>query len=66
MKAVLDTNVVGSGLLTHHGTCAEIIDRMRMEMFKLCSSHRILREYAEVLFLICRFHRAQQATCWSL
>ena len=49
MKVVLDTNVVVSGLLTHYGVCAEIIDRMREGRFMLCVDGRILAEYADVL-----------------
>ena len=49
MKVVLDTNVAVSGLLTHHGTCAEVIDRMRMGAFQLCVNGEVLAEYAEVL-----------------
>ena len=49
MKADVDTNVAVSGLLTHHGVCAEVIDRMRMGAFQLCVNGPILAEYAEVL-----------------
>jgi uncharacterized protein len=49
MKVVLDTNVVVSGLLTHHGACALVVDRMRMLEFGLCVNGAILAEYAEVL-----------------
>ena len=49
MNVVLDTNVVVSGLLTHQGVCAELVDRMRMGAFRLCVDGRILAEYAEVL-----------------
>ena len=49
MKVVLDTNVVVSGLLTHHGVCARIIDRMRTGAFQLCVNGAIAAEYAEVL-----------------
>jgi len=49
VKAVLDTNVVVSGLLTHHGVCAEVIDRMCGGQFQLCVDGQILAEYAEVL-----------------
>jgi len=49
MKVVLDTNVVVSGLLTHRGVCARIIDRMRTGTFQLCVNGEIAAEYAEVL-----------------
>jgi len=49
MKATLDTNVIVSGLLTVHGVCARIIDRMLAEDFQLCVDGRILAEYATVL-----------------
>lgn len=53
MKAVLDTNVVVSGLLMPRGTCAEIIERLRTGDFALCLNWPILAEYDEVL------HRAE-------
>ena len=49
MKAVLDTNVVVSGLLTRHGPCAQVLDRMRMGDFRLCVNGEIVAEYDEVL-----------------
>ena len=49
MKAVLDTNVLVSGLLTRQGVCARIIDRMRVGAFRLCVNGEIVAEYAEVL-----------------
>lgn len=49
MRAALDTNVIVSGLLTVHGVCARIIDRMLAEDFQLCVDGRILTEYATVL-----------------
>ena len=49
MKVVLDTNVVVSGLLTHGGVCAGIIDQMRMDAFQLCVNGQIVAEYTEVI-----------------
>lgn len=49
MRVVLDTNVVVSGLLTVHGVCAQVIDRMEAGDFGLCVDGRILAEYGEVL-----------------
>ena len=49
MRVVLDTNVVVSGLITVHGVCAQIIDRMLAEDFQVCVDGSILAEYASVL-----------------
>jgi len=49
MKIVLDTNVIVSGLLSVHGPCAQIIDRMLEGDFQICVDSRILVEYEEVL-----------------
>ena len=49
MKVVLDANVAVSGLLTHHGACAEVLDRMRIGQIQLCIDGRIIAEYTEVL-----------------
>ena len=49
MKVVLDTNVLVSGLITVHGVCARIVDRMLAEDFQVCVDGRILAEYASVL-----------------
>ena len=49
MKAVLDTNVVVSGLLTPGGNCGQIVDMAIEGSFELFVDGRILSEYEEVL-----------------
>lgn len=49
MKAVLDTNVLVSGLLTAHGTCSRILDLLIDGVFTPCVDDRILDEYDSVL-----------------
>jgi putative PIN family toxin of toxin-antitoxin system len=49
MKVVLDTNVLGSGLLTPFGTCGEIVRMLTSGELVLCVDARILLEYDGVL-----------------
>jgi len=49
MKAVLDTNVVLSGLLSGEGACGRILDLFFEGHVQLCIDDRILREYDAVL-----------------
>lgn len=49
MRAVLDTNVVVSGLLAPAGTCGQIVDLLLEGEIDLCLDGRILAEYEEVL-----------------
>jgi uncharacterized protein len=49
VKAVLDTNVVVSALLTAHGTCSQILDLLVDGAFAVCADDRILDEYDTVL-----------------
>ena len=49
MRVVLDTNVIVSGVLTTHGTCAQIVDMLGEGIFEICTDDRILDEYDSVL-----------------
>jgi putative PIN family toxin of toxin-antitoxin system len=49
MRVVLDTNVIVSGALTSHGTCARILDLLSENVFEICGDDRILDEYESVL-----------------
>lgn len=49
MRAVLDTNVIVSAVLTTHGACARIVDMLSAGGFELCADARILDEYESVL-----------------
>ena len=49
MRVVLDTNVMVSGALTTHGTCARILDLLNEGTFEICADDRILDEYESVL-----------------
>ncbi len=49
MRAVLDTNVVVSGLLIAHGRPAAILASWRERRFQLITSEPLLRELASVL-----------------
>lgn len=49
MRAVLDTNVLVSGLITKGGTCAQIVDLLLEEAFDACVDGRVLQEYEAVL-----------------
>jgi hypothetical protein len=49
VRAVLDTNVVVSGLLTPHGTCARILDLRIDGAFTPGVDDRILAECEEIL-----------------
>lgn len=49
MRAVLDSNVVVSAVLTPHGPCARILDVLLAGGFELCADDRVLEEYASVL-----------------
>jgi putative PIN family toxin of toxin-antitoxin system len=46
---VIDTNVVVSGLLNPHGSCARVLDAMLEGRMKLVYDARILAEYRDVL-----------------
>jgi uncharacterized protein len=49
IRAVLDTNVVVSGLLTPTGPLASILDLAALRRFRCYLSEEILNEYEEVL-----------------
>lgn len=49
MRVVLDTNVIVSGVMTTHGTCAQIVDMLGEGIFEICADDRILDEYDSVL-----------------
>jgi putative PIN family toxin of toxin-antitoxin system len=49
VKAVLDTNVLVSSLLTPGGTCAQILDLITGRVVRPCLDGRILAEYEDVL-----------------
>jgi putative PIN family toxin of toxin-antitoxin system len=49
VRAVLDTNVLVSGLITAGGTCGQIVDLLLAEAFDPCLDGRILQEYETVL-----------------
>lgn len=49
MRVVLDTNVIVSGALTAHGTCARVVDLLSEGVFEICADDRILDEYESVL-----------------
>ena len=48
MRAVFDTNVVISGLLSSTGTCGRLLDLVLESAVVLCLDSRILTEYREV------------------
>ncbi|MDR1014150.1 MAG: putative toxin-antitoxin system toxin component, PIN family [Coriobacteriales bacterium] len=48
-RAVIDTNVLVSGLLTSHGNCAVVIEMIQGGQVSVCYDMRILEEYREVL-----------------
>ncbi len=49
MKAVLDTNVLVSGVITAEGPCGRIVDMLFEERVQLCVDARIRAEYERVL-----------------
>lgn len=49
MKAVIDTNVLVSGLLNPHGAPGRIVDHLRTGQLQAVADDRILAEYARVL-----------------
>lgn len=49
MRAVLDTNVIVSGVMTTHGTCGQILDLVSEGVFQPCADDRVLAEYESVL-----------------
>jgi putative PIN family toxin of toxin-antitoxin system len=49
IKAVLDTNVLVSGLLSYYGIPAQVINHLRAGRFQLFYDDEILAEYFEVL-----------------
>ena len=50
INAVLDTNVIVSGLLTEQGNSAFIIDAFKENQFNLIYNGEILAEYHDVLY----------------
>lgn len=48
MRAVFDTNVVISGLLSGTGSCGRLLDLALESVITLCLDARILEEYREV------------------
>ena len=50
INAVIDTNVLVSGLLTANGNPAKIIDALKEKRFNLIYNEVILAEYRDVLF----------------
>ena len=48
MRAVFDTNVIVSGLLTGTGTCGRLLDLVLEGEVVLCADQRLLAEYREV------------------
>lgn len=50
MKAVLDTNVIVSGLMNHHNPPGELVRMVSMKTLQLCYDSRILAEYEDVLY----------------
>jgi len=50
LSAVLDTNVLVSGLLSDYGNPARIIDAFKEGQFCLCYCGEILAEYRDVLY----------------
>jgi putative PIN family toxin of toxin-antitoxin system len=49
INAVLDTNVIVSGLLTERGNSALIIDAFKEKLFTLIYNNEIFAEYQDVL-----------------
>jgi len=49
VRAVLDTNVLVSAMLTARGACARVVDLLVAGAFELCADDRILDEYETVL-----------------
>jgi putative PIN family toxin of toxin-antitoxin system len=49
VKAVLDTNVLVSALLTKGGTCARVLRLMAEGLYQLCVDGRNLAEYTRIL-----------------
>jgi len=50
LNAVIDTNVLVSGLITAHGYSAKIINAFKEKQFNLFYSSEILNEYNDVLY----------------
>lgn len=50
MKAVVDTNILISGLINLHHAPGRILDMLRSEQLMLVVDDRILAEYGDVLF----------------
>ena len=48
MRAVLDTNVVVSGMLSPHGPCGRILDLALEDWITLCLDERLVLESREV------------------
>lgn len=49
MRAVLDTNVLVSGLINPHGSPGRIVDLVRVGVLRVVVDDRILAEYRDVL-----------------
>ena len=50
LNAVIDTNVLVSGLLSAHGSPAQIINALKERQFNLFYNSEILQEYSDVLY----------------
>ena len=48
MRVVLDTNVLVSGLINHHGHPGRIVDLLRVDVLEAVVDDRILAEYRDV------------------
>jgi predicted nucleic acid-binding protein len=49
MRAVLDTNILVSGLLNRRGHCGQIVDLLNEGVLTACVDHRVRAEYEDVL-----------------
>ena len=49
MNVVLDTRVLGAGVLSPHGPSAAVLRSLLTERVQLCFDERVLAEYREVL-----------------
>jgi uncharacterized protein len=50
IRVVVDTNILVSGVRTHKGNEAKVIDAVRGSVLRLCLSEVIFLEYVDVLF----------------
>lgn len=60
LRAVIDTNVLFEGL-THHGSCAEVIDAWVARRFQPCVSLALALEYQDVLSSKLSRYRGEKA-----